>query len=183
MTRLNKNKLVVISGCSSGGKSTIVAEFGKQGYTVIEEIGRKLVKEQLDIKSGITPWEKPQEFCKLLVSQSIEAYHQAAQMKAVKNNIIFFDRSFLEGVCYFQSLNIHEYDHFVNELRYYPIIFMTPPWKEIYTQDSERKHFFEDGVNEYNHCLNFYPRCGYRVIDIPKNTVTERMHFILQRVR
>ncbi len=176
------NKLVVISGCSGGGKSTLLSELHDQGYAVIEEIGRKLVKEQLAVNGDITPWEKPQIFCELLIDKSIEAYHQAEEMETVKDQIIFFDRSFLEGVNYFQSLKIHKYDHFINELRFYPTIFMTPPWKEIYTQDDERKHAFEDGVKEYNQLLRFYPQCGYHIIELQKICVEDRVKFILSTI-
>lgn len=44
---LHKNKLIVLSGCSGGGKSTLLAEFSRHGYTVIPEVGRKVYKEQL----------------------------------------------------------------------------------------------------------------------------------------
>ncbi|WP_410012764.1 AAA family ATPase [Sodalis sp. C49] len=34
------NRLIVISGCSGGGKSTLLAELKRRGYTVVEEPGR-----------------------------------------------------------------------------------------------------------------------------------------------
>lgn len=35
-----KNRLVVISGYSGGGKSTLLSELNKQGYHVVPEVGR-----------------------------------------------------------------------------------------------------------------------------------------------
>lgn len=177
------NKFIVISGCSGGGKSTLLSELSHQGYFVVEEVGRKLVKEQLLAGTGITPWEKPEEFCQLLILKSIEAYHEAEKMKLAKSEIIFFDRSFLECICYFQSLEIHQYDHFIGELKYYPTIFMAPPWKEIYVQDDERRHSFESGVKEYCELLKFYPRCGYHITELPKTSVKERVKFILSAIQ
>lgn len=173
------NKLVVISGCSGGGKSTLLSELGDQGYATIGEVGRQLVKEQLAANSGITPWEKPELFCELLIIKSIEAYHQAKKMKAAKDKVIFLDRSFLEGINYYQSVEIHKYDHFIDELRFYSTVFMAPPWKEIYVQDDARRHSFDDGVKEYNQLLKFYPQCGYHIVEIPKTSVKERVKFIL----
>ena len=178
----NKNRLIVISGCSSGGKSTLLSELSSQGYTIVEEEGRKLVKQQLAANSGITPWEQPQLFCKLLIDKSIEAYHQAEKIRIAKNKIIFFDRSFLEGISYFQTLEIHDYDHIVNELRYYPTIFMTPPWEEIFSQDEERKNTFEDAINEYNRLMIVYPKYGYQISVIPKITVKDRIDFLLSSI-
>lgn len=176
------NKLIVISGCSSGGKSTLLSELSNQGYTVVEEVGRKLVKEQLEFNSGITPWEQPQLFCKLLIDKSIEAYHQAKKIKNAKDKNIFFDRSFLEGISYFQTLEIHDYDHVVDELRYYSTIYMTPPWEEIFSQDKERKNTFENAINEYNRLMISYPKYGYKISVIPKTTVKERVDFLLSSI-
>jgi predicted ATPase len=41
------DQFVVISGCSGGGKSTLIAELGRRGYPVVEEPGRRIVKEEL----------------------------------------------------------------------------------------------------------------------------------------
>jgi predicted ATPase len=38
---------VVISGCSGGGKSTLLIELGRRGYTTVEEPGRRAVKEEM----------------------------------------------------------------------------------------------------------------------------------------
>ncbi len=176
------NKLIVISGCSGGGKSSLLAELSHSGYSIVPEIGRELVKEQLAINSGITPWQNPEAFCKLLIERSIVTFHEAKVMQSTKGQMVFLDRCFLEGVSYYQTLQIkdaHQYDHFVSELRYDSTIFMTPPWQEIFCQDDERKHSFEDAVMEYERLLEAYPRYGYRIIELPKTSVKERVALLL----
>jgi predicted ATPase len=42
------DRFVVISGCSGGGKSTLLAELGRRGHTVIEEPGRRIVIEEMN---------------------------------------------------------------------------------------------------------------------------------------
>lgn len=176
------NKLVVITGCSGGGKSTLVAKLEAQGYTTIPEVGRELVKEQLAI-NGVTPWDNPQDFCELLIDRSIAAYKKANNMPTAKDNIIFFDRCFLEGIAYYQTLKIDKYDYAIHELRYYPVIFIVPPWQEIYREDEERKHSFNDAVAAYNRDLTFYVQSGYQLIEIPKVNVKERVQFIIQQIK
>lgn len=173
------NRLVVISGCSSGGKSTLLSELQSRGYTTIPEVGREIVKEQLAAGGDVTPWNKPIEFCELLIERSIAAYKLAQEMMDVMDGVVFLDRSFLEGVGYLQSLKMNRYDHFVDNLRHYPTIFMAPPWKEIYCQDEERRHTFEDAVAEYERLLKVYPQYGYRIVELPKVSVEERAKFIL----
>jgi predicted ATPase len=179
------NKLVVISGASSGGKSTLLSELSNHGYTVVPEAGREIVKEQLAINGDITPWQNARAFEEMIVARSTAAYHQAKAMQAVLGQVIFFDRSFLEIVSYYQTLKTKEsskYNHLIDELRYYKTIFMAPPWKEIFCQDDERKHSFEDAVREYDRLMEFYPKCGYSIIELPKVSVKERVKFILSNL-
>ena len=182
---VNEIKLVVISGCSGGGKSTLLNELSSQGYSVVPEAGREIVKEQLEIGGNITPWQHPTLFCEALIEKSVSAYHMAVDEESPKDNIIFFDRSFLDGVSYYETLNIkdnHKYDSHIETLRFYPMIFMTPPWAEIFCQDDERKHTFEDAVKEYERLIEYYPKCGYQIIEIPLIGVSERVKFILSKL-
>lgn len=179
---MSKNKLIVISGCSSGGKSTLIDELSRNGYTIMQEVGREIVKEQLLLNSNALPWKDMDRFCDRMISRSIDRYHEAAKFNAVKDNVIFFDRSFLEGVSYLQSINIDKYNYLINDLRYHSTIFMTPPWKEIFCEDDERKNSFESAIEEYERLLKCYHEYGYKLIELPKVSVTERHGFILSQL-
>ena len=50
------DRFVVISGCSSGGKSTLIAELAKRRYAVVDEPGRRIVKEELARGGSALPW-------------------------------------------------------------------------------------------------------------------------------
>lgn len=180
-----KNKLIVISGCSGGGKSTLLSELANMGYSIVPEIGREVVKDQLNIDGTALPWKDAKSFCELLIKKSIDAYHQANQMYHVKHEVIFFDRSFIDGISWYQSQNYPDndkYNYFINELKFYSTVFMVPPWKEIFSQDEERKHTFEDAINEYNRLMIMYPKYGYQISIIPKTTVKERIDFLLSKI-
>ena len=41
------DRFVVISGCSGGGKSTLLAELGRRGHSTVEEPGRRIVAQEL----------------------------------------------------------------------------------------------------------------------------------------
>ncbi|MBM3198374.1 MAG: hypothetical protein FJZ58_03860 [Chlamydiae bacterium] len=62
------------------------------------------------------------------------------------------------------------------------MIFMAPPWRELFCHDKERKHSFEDAVAEYDRLLDFYPRHGYFMVEIPKESVEKRTEWLLQQV-
>ncbi|MBN9231981.1 MAG: AAA family ATPase, partial [Legionella sp.] len=121
----------------------------------------------------------PELFCELLIHKSIDAFHQAKIIQSAQKDVIFFDRCILEGINYFKNLGIDKYDHLIGELRYYPTIFMAPPWKEIYHNDEERQHSFESALNEYEQISKFYPNCGYQIIKLPKVNVKERVKFMI----
>ncbi len=145
------NKLIVITGSSGGGKSTLITELSEMGYTVFHEVATEIVREQLAANGDITPWQNPNAFCKLLIAKSIADFHRAKAISDVLERVIFFDRSYLEGIRYYKALNTidtNKYDYFINDLRYLDTIYVTPPWEEIYNQDEERKHSFEKSVDE-----------------------------------
>lgn len=185
MKPIMKNKLIVITGCSGGGKSTIIESLAKLGYSAISEAGRMIVKEELQKDNGALPWTDEIAFCNLLIKRSIAFFKKAQAMQHAKDNIIFFDRSFLDAISFYQTNvtdNNHQYDNLIKEFRFDNPIFITPPWQEIYKQDNERKHLFETGVAEYERLKIFYPKYGYNIIDIPKNNVENRIDFILSHI-
>jgi len=49
---------VTISGCSSGGKSTLLAELRRRGFATVEEPGRRIVAEELKRGGNALPWEE-----------------------------------------------------------------------------------------------------------------------------
>lgn len=180
------NKLIVISGCSGGGKSTLINELSKLGYTVIHEAATEIVNQQLNENSQNTPWQNPNGFCKLLIEKSLEDFNRAKAMTDVYDNTIFFDRSYLEGIRYYKSLNTmnsNKYDFFINDLRYFDTVYITPPWEEIYCQNETRKHSFKKSVDDFEKVVSFYPNCGYQTIELPKVDVRTRIQFILTRRR
>jgi predicted ATPase len=180
---MSEANLIVISGCSGGGKSTLLAEFVKQGYSVIPEVGRKIVNEQLAANGNITPWKNPKAFCETAIKESIAAYHEALSLiNSAKDQLVIFDRCFLDNVSYYQTLDSDDrdkYNHLIHDLKYYHTVFMAPPWEEIFCQDDERQHSYNDAVKEYERLLVFYTQSGYKIIELPKISSILRYKFII----
>jgi predicted ATPase len=65
------DRFVVISGCSSGGKSTLLAELGRRGYTVVEEPGRRIVKGELAGDGLALPWVDATAFLRRAVAMAL----------------------------------------------------------------------------------------------------------------
>ncbi len=66
--------------------------------------------------------------------------------------------------------------------RYDSRVFMTPPWREIYVGDAERRQGFDAAVAEYERLAEAYPLLGYRLDVLPRASVAERADFVLNRL-
>ncbi len=65
------DRFVVISGCSGGGKSTLLAELARRGLAVIAEPGRRIVRAELQCGGRALPWVDPVAFARRAVAMSL----------------------------------------------------------------------------------------------------------------
>jgi predicted ATPase len=170
------NRFVVISGCSGGGKSALLAELGRRGYATVEEPGRRIVKEELLGGGRALPWVDEIAFARravaLATSDLVEAYHLSGW--------VFFDRGVIDAAAGLQHLTREPWLAEVSQQhRFYERVFLTPPWSEIYVADAERRQSFDTAVAEYQRLLKVYPPLGYDVAILPKISISERANFIL----
>ena len=76
------DRFVVISGCSSAGKSTLIGELGKRGYAVVNEPGRRIVKEELASGGSALPWVDGIAFARRVITMAL-ADRAAARKRAL----------------------------------------------------------------------------------------------------
>lgn len=70
----------------------------------------------------------------------------------------------------------------VVRFRYNKIVFIFPPWLEIYENDVERQQDFQEALKTYHALKEAYPACGYELIEVPKCAIDTRTDFILQTI-
>ena len=105
---------------------------------------------------------------------------------ARRNRLSFFDRGIVDQVSGVAQLGLPIPEHLataVRRFRYYEKVFMMPPWPEIFSNDDERKHSFEDALASYEAQLRTYERFGYQIIFVPKLDVSARADFVLCQLR
>jgi predicted ATPase len=170
----SEHRRIVLSGCSGGGKSTLLEELARRGYHVFPEAGREVVKEQLAQGGNALPWSNEAKFVELLLERSLAKFHAAPA------GFSFYDRSFIEPLRWYRQTGIPLPVRLgpIEELRYADDVFLTPPWPEIHTLDTERRHGFEVAVEEYEALSELFPDLGYRVHILPKVSVTARADFV-----
>jgi len=170
---------VVISGCSSGGKSSLIGELYQRGFEVKAEPGRQIVKEQQLIQGSALPTGNGAEFIALCVSRSAFFYHSIES----ESQPVFFDRSLIDAVSAYQALHQEIPQHYNNAVayyRYHKTVFMAPPCEAFYENDSQRTHSFASAVEEYERLLISYPAFGYQCVHLPVTSVAQRADFVLE---
>lgn len=171
-----RENYVVISGCSGGGKSTLLSELASRGFHVVEEPGRQIVKEQIAINGDALPWSNPEKFLDLALSRYIHQFNSQRGQR-----LIFFDRGIIDAL----QLDFSQPDYFqraAQNFRYNRLVFLVPPWEEIFANDAERKHNFVSAKKEYDELLIKYKNLGYETVIIPKISVSERVDFVLGKL-
>ncbi len=171
---------VVLSGCSGGGKSTLLAELARRGFPTVPEPGRRIVDEELHGQGQALPWVNLAAFAR----RAIDLASKDRQQAASEAGWVFFDRSIIDAAVALQYATCQPTSVVLSQCeRYHSRVFLTPPWPEIYIADSERQHGLEDAISEYDRLLTAFSEFGYETIVLPKVGVGERADFVLQRLR
>jgi predicted ATPase len=166
----------VISGCSGGGKSALLAELGRRGHVTVEEPGRRIVREELLGNGSALPWVNGAAFARRAVALALA--NRDAASRALGR--VFFDRGLIDAAVAFQHLTGEPtLAAFGQAHRYHHRVFLAPPWPEIYVTDTERRHGLDTAIAEYERLLNIYLSLGYEVTILPKISVPERADFVL----
>lgn len=173
------SRAVVLSGCSGGGKSTVLEDLASRGFTTIDEPGRRIVRDELATDGRALPWVDAARFAHRCVdtARADLAHHDRDQWA-------FFDRGLVDADTALRHYQGGRYMGSsacsIEELQsYHGRVFLTPPWPELYANDEERQLNFTDAVDEYSRLLDTYERLGYSITVLPKVGVTGRSDLIL----
>lgn len=175
--RTNADRFVIVSGCSGGGKSTLLDELALRGFAVVEEPGRRIVREEVQRDGLALPWIDPIAFARRAVKMAL-ADRAAVD---VGDDVVFFDRGLIDAASALQCLTGEQVLMSLGQVhRYHRRVFLAPPWPEIFSPDAEHRHSVEAAQAEYARLCVDYPALGYDLIILPKAAVTERADFVLE---
>ena len=179
MQPTNKN-LIVISGAPGAGKTTLLDALQSRGFACIPEVARRIILEQTKAGGSALPWQNTTAYTKLMLEGSIASFleHQNASRPT------FFDRGIPDTLGYAQIIRLAD-QRFIEEacnLHRYAQVFLAPPWRSIYANDTERKQTFEEAQSSFVEVEKAYRRCGYDPILLPECTAEERVIFVLSQL-
>lgn len=178
LAEADTERFVVVTGCSGGGKSTLLGELARRGHRTVSEAGRQIVREQDWTGGDALPWTNPVKFAELAVSRAVHGLILAAHERGP----VFFDRSPIDQLAGLERLDLPVPETVAGaaaRCRYNRTVFVAPPWPEIFAGDAERRHGLDAALAEYGPLLETYERLGYRLVELPKTGVAERADFVL----
>lgn len=165
-------RFTVLSGCSGGGKSTILEALAAQGFATVPEPGRRIVSVAKNPLSNLA-------FAQQAIALSLQDWEAAQTLPAP----VFFDRGLVDATAAYAHATGSEPPEAQGlGTRYGRRAFLVPPWPEIYQTDRERQHGFPDAVAEYDRLCVYFPLHGYEVVIVPKAPVPQRVAFILSHL-
>lgn len=170
-------KKIVITGGPGTGKSTLINELIDRGHSCMEEISRQIILEAKEDGIDQLFLTNPLLFSELLLKGRQQQFLKADMF----SEIVFFDRGLPDVLAYMDYIGDSYPQNFVNTCKdsVYDIVFILKPHEAIYKKDNERYENFEQALDIHKHLLNTYQYYNYNLIDVPFDTVENRIDFIL----
>lgn len=173
-----ENKRIIITGGPGSGKSTLLACLRTKNFPTATEAGRAIIRDQVAIGGNALPWKNREHFAELMLNWELRSWHAASESKMP----FFFDRGLPDIAGYLMLCKLPLPPHLERAIalfRYSKTVFIAPPWKKIYVQDTERKQSFQEAVQTFHAMTESYTRYGYNLIKLPLSQPEERAEFIL----
>ena len=171
------DNLFIVTGAPGAGKTTLLDAATREGFRVGREAARAVIQSQAAIDGPAVQWRNPDMFAELMLDRDIQSW------QSLRNHagLVLCDRGIPDLVAFGRMLSLPDAGHFHRAAmlyRYNPIVFFAPPWRDIYTDDAERTEGWEHAQRIYGPMRDVYIELGYRVVELPKAPVEERLAFV-----
>lgn len=170
---------IVITGGPGTGKTSICRYLKTNGYQCFPEVAREIIRE------GIIPPmsevdSKNRGFGKLVLEKRIEYFNES-----LKHSLSFFDRGIPDSLVYSLYMDKKPNQNLVKSIKKYryDLVFILPPWKEIYLKDDIRQEEFIISEKLFELTQKAYEESGYLLFEVPRLSIPERANFIISTIQ
>lgn len=169
---------IVITGGPGTGKTTVINELIKRGYTCMVEISRQVTLAAREEGVEQLFLTDPLLFSERLLEGRADQYIEA---DTLESELVFFDRGLPDVHAYMNFTKTDYPPIYETTCKAHPYtkVFIMPPWEKIYTSDNERYEDYKTSVELYNYLKKGYEDLGYDLIEVPTGTIEFRTNFIL----
>ena len=174
------NLRFVLSGGPGAGKTTVLAALAVRGHHSVPESARAIIQERLEAR--LAPRPTPVEFAREILHRDTVQYRTTR----VTDRPVFFDRGVVDALGMLHqsgALPQDEKAHYLSNYQYNSVVFMLPPWRHIYRNDTERDQTFAESVQVFEELRQWYTECHYHVLELPRMSVDERVAFVRRHVQ
>lgn len=178
------NNFYVLTGGPGVGKTSLIHALSKRGFHTVEEDARRIIKQQVSCNEDGVPWLNKARYAQLMFGASLQTYIQ--QKSSNTQTATFFDRGLIDTLCYMKMEGLplpHSFIQHAKTHRYNPLVFLLPPWPEIYTTDSERKQNWEEVLATHALMEQTYIGYGYQPLEVPKTDLSARVDFVVSQIK
>jgi predicted ATPase len=171
----------IISGGPGAGKTSIIERLAARGFSTVAETGRAILHEQAESGGNAVHGGDSAAYGELMLARGIADYRR---MMAAEEPV-FFDRGIAELRGYWKLVGLDVPGHVRAAARDYrsnPLVFLAPPWREIYRRDAERKQDWAEAVRTFELIRDAYAEAEYMPVELPQDSVDRRLRFILAAV-
>ena len=174
-------RLIVLTGGPGSGKSTLLDALATAGRSIGPEAGRAVIRQQMAIDGPALPWRDRAAFAEAMLAWDLRSYEeQAGQVGPV-----LFDRGIPDVAGYLSLCGLPIPRHISRAcavFRYDSLVFVAPPWREIYANDAERRQDWDEAVRTHAVMVETYRSLGYQTVELPRTDVAARAAFILDHL-
>ena len=171
-------KRILLIGGPGSGKTTILSELKKRGFTCFEEISREIIRNAK--KKGIDQLflSNPKEFNNKILLGRI---NQFKACDSCNNKFIFIDRGIPDIIAYNNYIKTDSSEEAIKASKnyIYDFIFFFPAWKKIFKNDQERYESFEEALQIEKKIFETYKTLNYQIQMVPTGEIYERTNYIL----
>lgn len=182
MRAFNADRFHIITGGPGSGKTSLIEMLRARGYPCSTEAGRGIIQDQVTIAGRGLPWIDPSLFAELMLSWEMRSYQIARESEGH----VFFDRGVPDVLGYLRLVKLPAPDYISRAalaFHYSPIVFIAPPWQEIFHQDLERKQDFKEAVRTYDALSATYKELNYQLVELPRASIEDRLKVVLEFVK
>ena len=174
-------KLILIIGGPGSGKTTLIDELTKRGYICYPEISREVTRQAQEKGIDQLFLKEPLLFSQMLLDGRINQHKSAINENT---NLVFIDRGIPDVLAYMHYKGDSYPESFDTACKnhLYHQIFLLPPWEGIYVSDEQRYEDFAQASEIHEHLVSTYKKYGYELIEVPKDTIDNRIEFILKNL-